>query len=133
MYFFAGIYKLITPIWQQGEALFYIMRIEDFKSSHLNIVLTENYYFVKGFTYLTIIWELFYFIFFLIKRVRIPLILFSVTMHLGILFFMRVDNFSLVMLSIYPSLLSDKEINSILDKVWKIIPLRDTVHKFFRS
>ncbi|MGB3468454.1 MAG: hypothetical protein WBA74_24425, partial [Cyclobacteriaceae bacterium] len=74
VYFFAGFSKLIEPIWYEGDAMFYILRVEDFKPSNLNIWLTNSNFFVKTSTYFTLAWELTFPILIWFRKLR-PLVL----------------------------------------------------------
>jgi len=109
VYFFAGLYKLMGPLWQNGTAIFYVMRVDDFRWTSLNFFLTDQYLFVKSLTYFTIIWEL-SFPFLIIKRkIKNITIAISVLMHIGIFIFMHIDNYSFVMIISYFVFFTDRE------------------------
>ncbi len=110
IYFAAGLSKVVQPIWQNGEALYYILRIEDFRASFLNVELTKSAFFVKGSTWFTLFWELtFPFAIWHFRKLRNVYLLAGVGLHIGIWMLMRIDNFSFVMLSIYPVFFFDSE------------------------
>jgi hypothetical protein len=110
IYFTAGLSKAVQPVWQSGEALYYILRIEDFRASSLNVALTEYAFFVKGSTWFTLFWELtFPFVIWFSRKIRNLYLLAGIALHIGIWMLMRIDNFSIVMLSIYPVFFLDTE------------------------
>jgi len=109
IYFAAGLSKMLQPIWQNGEALYYILRIEDFRASDLNILLTKNAFFVKFSTWFTLFWELTFPLAIWFKKLRNLYLIAGIGLHIGIWMLMRIDNFSFVMLSIYPVFFLDYE------------------------
>ncbi len=124
IYFAAGLSKVVQPIWQNGEALYYILRIEDFRASLLNIELTKNAFFVKSATWFTLFWELtFPFAIWHFRRLRNWYLIAGIALHIGIWFLMRIDNFSFVMLSFYPIFFFDAEYRRFYNRYLKR-PLR---------
>ena len=119
IYFAAGLSKLLQPIWQNGEALYYVLRIEDFRASDLNIWLTKSSFFVKSSTWFTLFWELTFPIAIWFKKLRNWYLLSGIALHIGIWMLMRIDNFSFIMLSIYPIFFADKEYLAFYNKYLK--------------
>ena len=101
VYFFTSLAKLQGELWLNGTATFYTMRVEDFKATDWNIPLTENFYFVVLSTYFTIFWELSFPFLIWFKKTKFWIIFFGILLHLGIFIFMRIDNFSWIMLGSY--------------------------------
>lgn len=119
IYFAAGLSKSLQPIWQNGEALYYILRIEDFRASDLNIVLTKSAFFVKFSTWFTLFWELTFPLAIWFKKLRNVYLISGVALHIGVWMLMRIDNFSFVMISIYPVFFLDYEYKNIYTKYLK--------------
>jgi hypothetical protein len=117
IYLFTAWSKITQEVWQNGTALYYILRLGDFKSSELNILLTEHRWFVVFATYLTLLWEFSFPFLIWFRPVRKYIILLSLFMHLGIFAFMRIDNFSFVMISCYPFLLGNDEIRELRSRI----------------
>ena len=110
VYFFAFLHKLPGPLWLDGTATYYVMRTAEFQGTSLNIWLTQSAFFVKFTTYSTLVWEaLFPFLIWTRGYSKYALLGFSVLMHLGILLFMRIDNYSIVMLTAYCAFLTNAE------------------------
>jgi len=119
IYFAAGFSKALQPVWQNGEALYYILRIEDFRASDLNILLTKNAFFVKFSTWFTLFWELTFPLAIWFKKFRNIYLIAGIGLHIGIWMLMRIDNFSFVMLSIYPVFFLDYEYKKFYNKYLK--------------
>ncbi|HXC05429.1 MAG TPA: HTTM domain-containing protein, partial [Bacteroidia bacterium] len=117
IYLFTAWSKFQQDIWLNGTAMYYILRLEDFKASGMNIVLTEHSWIVIPLTYLTLLWEgsLPFLIWF--PRTRKITILISILMHVGIFLFMHIDNFSFVMISCYPLAFTNSELRDIYTRI----------------
>ena len=101
VYFFTALAKLQGNLWLNGTATFYTMRVEDFKATDWNIPLTKNFYFVVLSTYFTIFWELAFPFLIWFKKTKFWIMFFGILLHVGIFIFMRIDNFSWIMLASY--------------------------------
>ena len=120
IYFVAGFSKVMYPIWQSGEALYYILRVEDFRGSFMNIWLTESAFFVKSATWFTLFWEMtFPFAIWGSKKLRNLYVIAGLGLHVGVWILMRIDNFSFVMLSFYPIFFFDYEYQAFYNKYLK--------------
>lgn len=117
VYLFASLTKLKEPVWQNGEALYYILRVEDFRPSALNVWLTQSVWFVKVNTYFTLAWELAFPFLIWFKRTRNIILMMGVVLHLGIWVLMRIDNFSLVMISLYSVFFFDEEYKALKARI----------------
>ncbi|XLS28492.1 HTTM domain-containing protein [Flavobacteriaceae bacterium M23B6Z8] len=132
VYFVAGLSKIVQPIWQNGEAMYYVLRIEDFRASDLNIWLTQSAFFVKFSTWFTLFWELTFPFVIWFKKLRNVYLLGGLALHFGIWMLMRIDNFSFVMLSIYPVFFYDHEYRWLYRKYlkkWIIFPKKPAFYK----
>ncbi|MFD2905858.1 hypothetical protein [Sphingobacterium anhuiense] len=113
IYFFAALDKIFSPAWQKGIALYYALQLKDFLISDISLVIAKNTFLVKLGTYVTIIWEILFPVLIWSRKYKKCIIIISVIMHLGILFLMRIDNYSILMISVYPIYLTNNEIYSI--------------------
>jgi hypothetical protein len=132
VYFVAGLSKIVQPIWQSGEAMYYILRIEDFRASYLNIWLTKSAFFIKFTTWFTLFWELTFPFVIWFKKLRNVYLLAGVALHMGIWMLMRIDNFSFVMLSIYPVFFFDYEYQKLYRyfvKKWALLNRKPSLNK----
>ena len=132
IYFVAGLSKAVQPIWQNGEAMYYILRIEDFRASNLNVWLTQSAFFIKTTTWFTLFWELTFPFVIWFKKFRNIYLLAGIALHIGIWVLMRIDNFSFVMLSIYPVFFYDyeyKKVYKYFSKKWAVLTQKPSFTK----
>lgn len=101
VYFFTALAKLQGKLWLNGTAVYYTMRVDEFRASSWNISLTENHYFVVFSTYFTLIWELAFPFLVWFAPTRLWILLGGILLHTGIFIFMRIDNFSWIMIATY--------------------------------
>jgi hypothetical protein len=101
IYFFTALAKFQGSLWLNGTAIFYVMRVDEFRATKWNILLTQNHYFVVFSTYFTMIWELSFPFLVWFKQTRILVLILGVVLHIGIWIFMRIDNFSWIMIGSY--------------------------------
>lgn len=109
VYFFSALEKLQGQLWMNGTAIFYTMRVKEFMATKWNITLTKNLYFVVFTTYFTLIWELMFSFLIWFRKTKFWIILGGVILHFGIWIFMRIDNFSWVMIATYFVFITNKE------------------------
>lgn len=113
VYFFTSLAKHQGDLWQNGTAVYYTMRVRDFMATDWNIPLTRNHYFVVFSTYLTLFWETAFSFLIWFKKTKFYIIIGGIILHLGIWLFMRIDNFSWVMISTYFVFITNYEYNLI--------------------
>ncbi|MDJ0367125.1 HTTM domain-containing protein [Hymenobacter sp. H14-R3] len=109
IYFFTAIAKMQGSMWLNGTATYYTMRVEEFRQTAWNIPLTNNHYFVVLSTYFTVLWELSFAFLVWFRRTRLLVLLCGVALHVGIWFFMRIDNFSWIMIGTYFVFVTNQE------------------------
>ena len=128
VYFFTGLAKIQGDLWLNGTAVYYVMRVDEFRHTSFNIPLTENHYFVVFSTYLTWLWELSFIFLVWFKKTKFYILIIGCLLHIGIWIFMRIDNFSLIMIGTYfmfvtnnEYLLFFKRINRMVSKPVEIV------------
>lgn len=109
VYLFTGLAKHEGELWRNGTAVYYTMRVRDFMATNWNIPLTTNHYFVVILTYFTMFWELAFPFLVWFKKTKFWIFLGGIFLHIGIWFFMRIDNFSWVMLATYFVFITNEE------------------------
>ena len=109
VYLFTSIAKWQGELWQNGTAIYYTMRVDEFRATEWNIPLTRNHYFVVLGTYSTLIIEMALPFLAWFKRTRWAVLLAATGLHLGIWYFMRIDNFSWVMIASYAVFFTNAE------------------------
>ena len=116
LYFSAAYHKLPGDLWHSGTAIFYILRVDEFRVSFLNVFLTKSKLFVFFLTYMTLVWEGLFPFFAFFKRTKTYLFLVSVLMHIGIFIFMRIDNYSFIAMGTYAVFFTNSELKNIFAK-----------------
>lgn len=119
IYFFAGLHKLQGETWREGTALYYILNSEDFSPTKFNSFFTSSILIVKLSTWFTIIFQILFPVFIFFTKTRFVTVLIGVVLHMGIFFLMKIDNFSLIMISCYAIFFTDHQYN-LLTHILKI-------------
>ncbi|WP_353119557.1 HTTM domain-containing protein [Myroides odoratus] len=113
VYFFAGLHKLQGKVWLDGTALYYILNTSDFSAYAVNDYITQFPILVYALTWSTIAFQLLFPIFVWFNSTRKIVLLIGILLHLGILVFMRIDNFSFIMLACYAVFFTDQEYDTL--------------------
>jgi len=114
VYFFSGLHKLQGGVWRDGTALYYILNSDDFSPTKFNYFFTNYLWLVKLCSWTTIVFQLTFPIFIFIKQTKIWTIMIGVLLHIGIFFMMKIDNFSLLMISCYAIFFNDNQYKLLL-------------------
>jgi len=101
IYLSTGIEKVLLREWQSGTALYYALRLEEFIDSSWNIPLTQSALFVYIGTYASLLFDLSFGILVWFRKLRLWMVLWGISFHVGIWFFMGLDAFSFIMISTY--------------------------------
>ena len=113
VYFFTSLAKLQGEVWLNGTATYYTMRVAEFNVTSWNVPLTENHYFVVLSTYFTILFEIAFPFLIWFRQTKFWVIWAGILLHLGIWVFMRIDNFSWIMIGTYFVFVNDLEYSAI--------------------
>ncbi|MGW7456476.1 HTTM domain-containing protein [Streptomyces sp. NPDC054797] len=118
IYLVSGMYKVQGERWQNGTALYYILRVGEFTWPGVNHIVYEHSTLVVAMTYGTVFFQL-AFSFLLLKRSLRP---FAVTcgilLHLGIAVFMSgLLTFSFTMIALELLIMGDGHYNRLADRV----------------
>lgn len=122
IYFISGIEKLHSDSWYNGVALYYTLNLERFNGTPFNHLLSSNGWFVNMNTYLVMLFELYFPVLIWSKKWRIPLVVFGVSMHLGILIFMMLYDFQVLFIFVYGLWFTNQEWFLFLENVRRKIP-----------
>jgi predicted DCC family thiol-disulfide oxidoreductase YuxK len=109
LYASTGLYKTMGQLWQNGTALYYILRVDEFSWPAAAAFVYQNPYLVVAGTYGTVLFEIMFLPMLLNRWTRYLVIAAGVAFHAGIGLFMGLVTFAWSMLSIYPLLLTDWE------------------------
>jgi len=110
LYMSTGLYKVMGELWQNGTALYYILRVDEFSWPGVAEHIYRNPYLVVGATYGTVLFEIMFAPLLLNKWTRVGVIIpAGLLFHLGIATVMGLPTFAWSMLSLYPLLVTDSE------------------------
>lgn len=109
IYFLSGFHKIHSEVWFNGVATYYTLGADRFRAGQLNFILVKNGYFVTISTYITMLWELFFPLVLIVKRIRLPYLLFGVFLHLGIYILMMIHDFQILFIMLYGLFFSNRQ------------------------
>ena len=132
-YFVSGIFKLHSDVWFNGVASYYTLSLERFQGTPFNNQLAQNGYFVTITTYGTLFLELYFPVLIWIKKIRYPLLVAGILLHLSIFSLMMIYDFQFVFIMVYCLFLSNKEWKALFAKLKTLKSWRKwKIGKFYR-
>ncbi len=117
LYASTGLYKVMGELWQNGTALYYILRVDEFTWPGVAELVYRNPYVVVSGTYGTLLFEIAFLPALFNRWTKYLAMAAGVMFHTGIALFMGLVTFSWSMLSLYPLLLSDEEYLGVAARV----------------
>ncbi|MFI1963216.1 HTTM domain-containing protein [Streptomyces pathocidini] len=99
VYVVSGLYKVMGQMWQDGTALFYVMRVPEFQLPGWSNLIYENDWLIHLGTYGTVIFLVYFPLGILVPKLRPWAAAISVGFHLSIAFFMGLTSFALTMIA----------------------------------
>ncbi|WP_406507977.1 HTTM domain-containing protein [Streptomyces sp. NBC_00212] len=99
VYMVSGLYKVQGQMWQDGTALFYVLRVPEFSSPALSHLVYENDLLVFFGTYLTVFFLVYFPLGILVPALRPWAAVMSIGFHLGIALLMGLTGFALTMVA----------------------------------
>ncbi len=113
LYLASALYKTQGELWQNGTALYYIMRVQDFTLPGVSEMLYRNPLFVTAGTYGTVLFQLAFPFLLLNRWTRLLALAGAIAMHAGIALLMGLMTFSWVMVTVELPLLGDRRLEAI--------------------
>lgn len=110
IYFLSGYDKLITPSWRNGNAIFSVANLDYFSNPNFSMQLSGISVLVVA--WLVILFEISFAFFIWFKKFRNYWLIAGVVFHLGIIVFMGLLDFGLVMIISYLIFLPAKKLDS---------------------
>jgi hypothetical protein len=101
--------KLAGGLWQDGTAIYYVLRTGEFNLSPLAVWLWRYGPVLALFTYSTMLYQLLWPFLIWTKKLKLPMVLGAIAMHGAIAFFMGLTWFSLTMIAAEAIVFSDRE------------------------
>jgi len=108
LYFSTGLYKVMGELWQNGTAVYYILRVDEFSWPGAEAIYRNPYLVVLG-TYGTVWFELMFLPSLFNRWTRCATIIAGIVFHASIALVMGLVTFAWSMMSIYPLLVTDEE------------------------
>ncbi|GAA3188008.1 MULTISPECIES: HTTM domain-containing protein [Streptomyces] len=99
VYLVSGLYKVQGKMWQDGTALFYVLRIPEFEWPGVSRLLYENDLLVIVGTYAATLFMVYFPVGILVPRLRPWAALGSIGLHVSIALFMGLTGFALTMVA----------------------------------
>jgi predicted DCC family thiol-disulfide oxidoreductase YuxK len=117
LYFSSGLAKVAGERWQEGTALYYILRVQEFAWPALSPLVYGNAVLVTVLTYLSMLDQLAYPFMLLHRLAKRIAVTVTIGMHVGIAMLMGLVTFSMVMIIVQALVFSDAEYRSALQWV----------------
>ena len=109
LYLSTGLYKMMGELWQQGTALYYVLRVDEYSWPPLAQSVYQNPYLVVFGTYGTMMFEVMFTPALFSRWLRYVTIVAGTALHVGIGVLMGLVTFAWSMLAVYPLLITDAE------------------------
>jgi predicted DCC family thiol-disulfide oxidoreductase YuxK len=121
VYVVAGLYKVQGEMWQNGTALYYIMRVDEFTLPGYSELIYRNAPLVLAMTYSSVALQVaFPFLFFLRRWTRAIALTWAFMFHIGIGVLMGLVTFAGFMVGIESALISDRSYLGARDALRRI-------------
>jgi len=105
IYFLSGFDKLMTNSWRSGEAIAYIAELDYYARPILSGIQSASAN--AAIAWFTIVFELLFPILIWFKAFRVPVLITGVIFHLGIIYFLNLPDFGLLMIICYAIFLKE--------------------------
>lgn len=99
VYVVSGLYKVQGQMWQDGTALFYVLRVPEFTFPALSHFVYENDFLVFSGTYVTVLFLVYFPLGILVPALRPWAAVMPIGFHLGIALLMGLTGFALTMVA----------------------------------
>jgi hypothetical protein len=113
LYFASGTYKLAGEMWQNGTAIYYASRVQDFYTPWFNDLLWKFEPVIIGMTYFAVPFQVAFPFLLLNRYTKYAAILCACGLHFGIATFMGLVDFSWIMIGCELLLLLDHEYKKV--------------------
>jgi len=100
IYTYSGLHKLRGYSWWDGSAFWKVMTMSNFQRWDLSIV-THAPFILAIMAYSVILWEIYFSVLICSRKIRYYVLFYGAMMHVGIIVFMNLPTFGLMMMGIY--------------------------------
>lgn len=119
LYFSSGTYKIMGQMWQEGTALYYASRVQDFYNPYFTEWLWKFEPVIILLSYFTVLFQVSFPFMLLNRYTKYIAILSACSLHAGIAFLMGLADFSWIMIGCELMLLLDHEYKTIYQFITK--------------
>lgn len=112
IYAYAGLDKVKGPSWWKGEALWFVFFNPQYAVFDFSWVAHYPFLLVLA-TYSSMLWEVYFPALVWVKSIRYPVLLFGVSLHVGIAVFMGLPTFGVLMMLLYLLFLQPQDAQKI--------------------
>ncbi|GAA0662238.1 hypothetical protein GCM10009535_47320 [Streptomyces thermocarboxydovorans] len=95
----SGLYKVQGRMWQDGTALFYVLRVPEFTFPGVSHLVYDNDFLVVAGTYITVFFLVYFPLGVLVPALRPWAATMSISFHIAIALFMGLTGFALTMIA----------------------------------
>lgn len=99
IYFLSGYDKLLSAAWRSGDAIQSVQHLEFFVSERFTSTLSQQTYLYLA--WVVILFELLFSILIWVRKFRFPLLIVGVVFHAGIIVFLNLPDFGVIMILSY--------------------------------
>lgn len=117
LYFWSGFEKWMGHKWQDGTAIYYILRVHEFSLPPFSTAIYMNVFLVTMATYATMIFETAFPFLMWVKAARLPLYVGAILLHSGIGVIMGLPLFSAAMVVVDLIVLGDEDILGVIKRL----------------
>jgi len=110
VYLTAGLMKIQGEMWRDGTALYYVLQVNEFSNPRVApFIIKHTWLSVMG-SYATVLYQIAFPFLVFHRRLKLAVVLVSVSFHLGIWIYMNLPTFSWVMIIFEIVMFSDQEL-----------------------
>ena len=107
VYWTSSLYKVQGKLWQDGTALYYILRVPEFSWPILTDHLTRHAWIIVMATYFVVLFQLLFPLLIAVRETRVAALCLAALLHIGIAVIMGLTSFSIYMIATEAIFLSD--------------------------
>lgn len=108
VYLTSAMYKIQGELWQDGTAMYYILRVPEFSWPIVTEQYTRYSWLIVTSTYFAVLFQLLFPVLVAVRETRVLAIAVAVIFHLGIALLMGLTSFSIYMIATEAIFLSDR-------------------------
>lgn len=117
LYLASAMYKIQGQFWQDGTALYYILKVPEYSWPVITDHIITNSWLVAAVTYCTVFFQVLFPALILRKETRVLVVILGIIFHGGIALFMGLTAFSIYLIATEAVLLSNQHYENMMSKM----------------